>query len=60
MWHQGAGFSHPHRSMARRYFVAGDCERITQPVMPKTIGQFELPPQAGTKNGNTALDGVHF
>lgn len=60
MWHQGLGFSSPHLSMAGRFFVAGDRDRVAQPVMPKTIGQFELPPQAGTKNGNTALDGVHF
>ena len=50
----------PQPSMAGDFFVAGDCERIARPVMPMTIGQFELPPQAGNKNGTTALDGVHF
>ena len=69
MWHQGNPLAHPHPSMAGRFFVAGDCERITQPVMPMTIGQFELPyklargtlamPTRFTVLGVSALDGVY-
>jgi hypothetical protein len=50
----------PQPSMAGSFFVAGDCERITRPVMPMMIGHFSSANKPVLGTAQLHLTGYYF